>query len=224
MEGSAKIGTYGTVKNPSAFIHGYAKENGIAYCGYGYVLEQLILLATSLGLSSCWLGFYRRGALRHDLNPPQGEVIPAVVALGYPSGQKTAYSVVARSISAGRRRKDHRHLFFSRDFRTPLDLTRGGALNDALEMVRISPSAANLQPWRIVVDSGGDAVHFYVNLSEPYGGLIRKDLKWIDIGIGMCHLDLVLREQGITGGWTIDAPQLVGGTRKFEYVSTWRAR
>jgi nitroreductase len=223
IEGVAKIGTYGTVKNPAAFLYGHCEMTPIAYCGYGYLLEKLILLATHLGLSSCWLGFYRRRSLGYDLNPPEGEAIPAIGVLGYPSDKKTVYGIVARSISAGRRRKDHRRLFFHQSFSTPFDLSAGGPIAEALEMVRIAPSAGNLQPWRIVVGHDGSAVHVYADLSESYGGLIRKSLKWIDIGIAMCHLDLVLAEQGTTGSWTIDPPKLDGGTHDTEYVASWRS-
>ena len=223
IDGVARIGTYGTVKNPAAFLYGHCEITPIAYCGYGYLLEKLILFATHLGLSSCWLGFYRRRSLQHDLNPPEGEAIPALGALGYPSGKTSAYGIVARSISAGRRRKDHGRLFFWQDFSTPFDLSKGGPFGEALEMVRIAPSAGNLQPWRIVVSDDGGVVHFYADLSESYGGLIRKSLKWIDIGIAMCHLDLVLAEQGTTGSWVIEPPKLEGGTRNTEYVASWRS-
>jgi nitroreductase len=258
IEGRVKIGTYGTVKNPAAFVYGFSQLGPLAYCGYGYLMEQIILLATELGLSSCWLGFYRRRPLQRSLAPPKGYVIPAVGVIGYASKKTSTYGTLAARVSADRRRKKPTQLFFDGAFDTPLDLSGSGALEHALAMLRLAPSSGNLQPWRLIVERGsrrggrrggqrvdrnggrrgaaagkrsedgraprqgqdGAIVHFYVDLSESYGGLIRKSLKWIDMGICMCHFDLALIENELPGEWLIDDPRLETGNDKVVYVAS----
>ena len=42
-------------------------------------------------------------------------------------------------------------LFFDGTFDNPLSKERAGNLAQPLEMVRLSPSAVNKQPWRVIV-------------------------------------------------------------------------
>ena len=219
--GRVKLGTYGTVTDPYAFIYGYAAADPMVNAGYGYLFEQLILLATSLGLATCWLGFFRRRGLLKALNPPPGCTIPAVSPIGYPSGKLSIYGAMARSISAGRRRKAPSELFFLESFQQPFEHLEDGIVGTALKMVRIAPSAGNLQPWRLLIQEGGATIHFFADLGEPYGGLIRKSLKWLDIGIAMCHLDLAMRERGVVGRWVRLDQVPYSGSETIAYVATW---
>ena len=215
-----KFGSYGTVRNPAAIIYGYTGTGHLAYAGYGYLLEQLVLLAESLGVASCWLGFYRRRSLQKALNPPAGTTIPAVCVAGYPSRKRSAYGAIASAVGSRRRRKGTEEIFFQESFSRAFDLAYDKEIANALEMVRIAPSSGNLQPWRLIA-SGAD-IHFFVDLSHSYGGLIRGNLKWIDTGIAMCHLDLELREQGIIGSWIVEEPDIAGVPASFSYATTWR--
>ena len=86
-------------------------------------------------------------------------------------------------------------LFFDNDFSKSLSKEKAGAFADALEMLRWAPSAVNKQPWRAVVSK--DTVHFYEAKSmkdSPLG-----DLQKIDMGIGLAHFDLTLKEEGLSG-------------------------
>jgi hypothetical protein len=51
-----KLGTYGFIKGARAFIIGAIKHSEKNLEDYGYLMEQVILFATSLGLGTCWLG------------------------------------------------------------------------------------------------------------------------------------------------------------------------
>ena len=221
--GGVRLGTYGTVKNPAAVLYGFSKVSLLGYAGFGFLLEQLVLLAISLGLATCWLGFYRRKGLLKALEPPGGYTIPAVSTIGYPSGRRSVYGVVAHSISAGRRRKDPSELFFEGSFRVPFVPVGGGILATALEMVRIAPSARNLQPWRLVIEGNGGRIHFFADLSETHDGR-NNSLKWLDVGIAMCHLDLTMREQGVVGEWVTIDPGIAEGAGSSTYVATWVER
>ena len=56
---------------------------------------------------------------------------------------------------------------------------------DVLEAVRWYPSAANMQPCRVVKDR--NAYHFYEKHTEGYRGA-EWDVQGIDMGIAICHL------------------------------------
>ena len=50
------LGTYGFIRNPAGFIIGAVKAGEKNLEDFGYTAESLILLATDLGLGTCWIG------------------------------------------------------------------------------------------------------------------------------------------------------------------------
>ena len=91
----------------------------------------------------------------------------------------------------------------------------------------MAPSATNRQPWRIV--RRGDDWHFYLARTKGYGKgspwfkLLRiADLQRVDLGIAMCHFELVAREAGLAGRWVVDDPGLALPGPGIEYTATWR--
>ena len=97
-----------------------------------------------------------------------------------------------------------------------------------LEGVRMAPSASNKQPWRIV--RRGRDWHFYLQRTKGYGKgsaifvmLRLADLQRVDLGIAMCHFELVAREHGLAGIWVARDPGLQLPGKDAEYVATWVA-
>jgi hypothetical protein len=92
-------------------------------------------------------------------------------------------------------------------------------------MVRLGPSASNRQPWRIVKGEG--AWHLYLQRTPGYrdGATARllklADLQRIDMGIAMCHFELVARQAGLPGGWRIQDPGLEPIDEFTEYSVSW---
>ena len=87
------------------------------------------------------------------------------------------------------------NFFFEGTFTESLTPEHAGQFRDALEMVRLAPSAGNKQPWRAVIC--GEKVHFYEKKSmadNPLG-----DIQKLDMGIALVHFDLTMEENG-TGG------------------------
>jgi hypothetical protein len=50
------------------------------------------------------------------------------------------------------------------------------------------------------------------------------DLQRVDLGIAMCHFELVARGSGRDGRWVIEDPDLALPGPGVEYTATWRAR
>ena len=156
-------------------------------------------------------------ALRGDHNPnlaPKNDFMHAsdlitfvkqhsdlgISAACYPEGHPEAPSLsedvinLKRKVDAGAQHLVSQ-LFFDNDFSKGLSQEKAGAFADALEMLRWAPSAVNKQPWRAVVSK--DTVHFYEAKSMKDSSL--GDLQKIDMGIGLAHFDLTLKEEGLSG-------------------------
>jgi nitroreductase len=221
-----RLGTYGFIKGATGFIAGAVQRAPKDLEDYGYLLEEVILYATTLGLGTCWLGgtFTRSTFVRRFGGLGRDETMPAVVSTGYP-GDDGAERI--RQREEGDRRLPAAELFFDGRWGEPLELegASAGGYARALEAVRMGPSATNKQPWRVV--RGGDW-HFYLRRTKGYGkgslafkALRIADLQRVDMGIALCHFELVAREAGLDGHWVVDDPvlEVPDGV---EYTATWR--
>jgi hypothetical protein len=78
------LGTYGFIKGASGFIVGAAARGENNLEDYGYLMERAMLLATDIGLGSCWLGgSFNKGNFSRKISLKEDEIIPAVAAVGY---------------------------------------------------------------------------------------------------------------------------------------------
>ncbi len=220
-----ELGTYGFIKNPAAFIIGAAKNSGMYLEDYGYVMESIILEATGMNLGTCWLGgSFRRSRFAEKIGLNENEIIPAVASVGYISDRERIAGSLIRAGAGAVKRMPAGSLFFDEKMK-PLTLDPGSVYSKALEMVRIAPSANNKQPWRIIKSDGKDIFHFYLDRSALYSATNRlfklADLQRIDIGIAMCHFELIARENNAAGSWGIDPGTAAQSPSGWEYITTW---
>jgi nitroreductase len=219
------LGTYGFVKGATGFIVGAVKPGPRDMEDYGYCLEQAVLVATDLGLGTCWLGgTFTKSSFARKIGARRSEVVPAVVAVGYPA--EGSRSGLVRKRAGSDRRLPREQLFAEGKLGEPLDFSRAAGYVDVLEAVRWAPSASNKQPWRLV--RAGEAWHFYLRRSKGYskGGafssLLRlADLQRVDMGIAMCHFELVARERGLGGRWVVEQLPLDAIAPGLEYTASW---
>ncbi len=121
------------------------------------------------------------------------------------------------------KRKPWSQIFFDGDFVKPLEEKEAGNYRDALEMVRIAPSASNKQPWRIVFQKDKNTFHFFIQRSKSYPAAYRN-LQIIDLGIAMCHFELTCRELGIKGGWVENQPAILNLPDLCQYIISWQEK
>jgi nitroreductase len=220
------LGTYGFIRGETGFIAGAARRSEKFLEDYGYCLERIILLATDLGLGTCWLGgSFTKSGFAKKIVLRKGEELPAVASIGNIADAELARrGEIRRRVNADRR-LPWESLFFEEQFGVPLDRAAIGAFAGPLEMVRLGPSASNKQPWRIVRQS--KRWHFYMQRTKGYRHgfaqtiLQLADLQRIDLGIAMCHFDLAAREEGLRGGWIIAKPPVATPDRETEYIVSW---
>jgi hypothetical protein len=206
--------TYGMIRGATGFLLGAVAaaerdkvlERSEGMEDFGFVAEQIVLLATGLGLGTCWLGgTFRRSRFAARLDLRAEEQMPCVVALGIPATRRSLVDRMLRGGAGSDRRLPWPRLFFDGGPDHPLDEEAAGPYRVPLEMVRLAPSASNRQPWRVL--RRGQAWHFllqrtpgYHRVSEPVSG--HNDLQRVDMGIAMCHFELTARELGLEGRWS----------------------
>jgi nitroreductase len=211
--GPVKLGTYGWVKGASDFLTLVYEEKPLAEEAAAYVFEQVILYCTGLGLGTCWLGgAFSRKDFGGQVQLQPGERLRVVSPVGTPSDKKRIFieSVIVGAEKNHRSRQPFETRFFQTNFDLPLLKEDTGIYSQPLEMVRISPSANNKQPWRVILDKG--KVHFYHCYS--LGGFSATDM-----GIALCHFAETCRELDIAGRMEAlpDAPQYKNAT----YSVSW---
>lgn len=204
--GAVKLGTYGFIQGARYFIAGQAEPSRNAFLDYGYTFEKLILELTALGLGTCWLGgTFDRGEFARALCLQEGFTIPAVTPVGYAAPIRSIGDQVVRLSAGSRNRLPWKNLFFNHDTLHPLSPDEAGPYKDLLEAVRLAPSASNKQPWRIFREN--NSFRFCLLRTPGYlGKYASVDLQMIDMGIAMCHWELVAREKGFTVHWSPEKP------------------
>ncbi len=216
-----KMGTYGVIKGARIFLAGIIRPDHMVMTDYGYCKEKIILQATLLGLGTCWLGgTFQAGAFARAAGLQKGELIPTVTPLGYPASQKSLTEKIMRRFAGSDQRKPWQDIFFIDDFSRPLNETAVGKYREALENMRLAPSASNKQPWRILYDTKQLMFHFYLERSRQYKMMGIARLQDIDLGIAMSHFEITAREAELNGNWLIkkDMPQ----ENAREYMVSWQ--
>jgi len=184
-----RMGTYGFVQGAPAFLAGAVTRGPRSLEDYGWCMEKVVLDLTAMGLGTCWLGgTFRRSSFARAVELAPGEVQPAVSPVGFPTVRKGPVDIVASTVAGSRGRRRWEDLFL-------FDKAGAGPWMDCLEAVRLAPSAANGQPWRMVQAAAPAVFHFYSVRSAG------RSLQAVDMGIAMCHFELVARELGLGGSW-----------------------
>mgnify|MGYP002641236590 CR=1 FL=1 len=214
------LGTYGFIKGASGFIVGAIDKQITNLEDYGYLMEEIVLFATSLDLATCWLGgSFRQDNFSSRISIQPNEIVPAVVSVGLHTDTRNVVDRLIRRVAGSNHRLPWKDLFFESDFHTPLHREDAGNYAHVFDMVRISPSASNKQPWRYVRDA--DTVHLFLQRTPGYKKPnFFSDLQRIDMGISMCHFEMVCRELEIVGKWVKQNPPSTA-PENWEYVISW---
>ena len=216
-----KIGTYGFIQNAQGYIIGSSTRETQEIFDYAFVLENIVLYLTSLGIGTCWLGGrFRKQEAMSRISLGDDDIIPAIVPIGYPAEKSRLRDRMVRTVLRAKKRKPEDQLFFYETFDQPLG-ERAGDFQQALHYVRVGPSAQNKQPWRLIFSTDFAQVHFYV--ASPLGThpLYMCDPAYLDIGIAYNHFKAGLDEFGITGKLVVEEPE-IEKPEEYSYITTWR--
>ena len=160
LAGAESVGSMFAVKAPHYLLifsepkEGY-RENA------GFLLQQVDLYLSSLGLGSCWLGM-----AKSKLESPNGTEYVIMLGFGAASGSphRTSLSDFTR--------------------KTLSEIAEGDDLR--FEAARLAPSAGNTQPW--FYRKTGDGIEVYRTKFGALKNAMYGVMNQIDIGIGLCHM------------------------------------
>jgi nitroreductase len=184
-EAKVELGTYGFIKGAKNYLIAMAKYEGNnkeKSFKFGHLFESFILKAQELGLGTCWMaGTYDRKQVSELVTVHDDEFVIVVTPIGYKDNMRLKEKAMRSAIQANKRKK----------FETIIKNFDGSLLNEqdsevlcALTMLRLSPSAKNVQPWRVFKQD--DYYHIYGTESSDYeiGGF---NLSHNDVGIAFYH-------------------------------------
>jgi len=201
------------------YIAGKMRRAPHAEEAFGYSFEQVVLFAETLGFGTTWIaGTMNRAAFERAMELSAGEVMPCVSRLGYPAEKMSLRETMMRKGVKADSRLDFEKLFFDGTFEKPLSAENAGELRLPLEMVRLSPSAVNGQPWRVICC--GDCIHFYEKKSKGMASG-TWDIQKIDMGIALCHFELGAVESGLHPVLYVENPGL-SGRDGLIYIASFR--
>lgn len=158
----ARIVHFTGVRNYLALVGPECKElDGIL----GYYGEQLVLLAQSLGLNSCWVGGTYK-VVNRAYNVDLGQKLAAVVALGYGATQGVSHkSKTPQEVAPG---YDDAPVWFQR----------------GVDAALFAPTALNQQKFSFALAGEEDGLPV-VRATTKRGAFTQMDL-----GIAQCHFEI----------------------------------
>ena len=203
----------------STYIAGKMKRTIHSEEAFGYAFEKIILFCEENGIGTTWIaGTMNRDNFEKAIDLKEDEVMPCVSPLGYKAKKMSLREGLMRKGIKADSRMPFEELFFNKDFNTPLERSDASKLELALEAVRLAPSAINKQPWRVVVD--GKKVMFFKKGSKGYVSSSGWDIQKIDMGIAMCHFELVASEEGINYTFGIEDNNELGND-EYTYIASY---
>ncbi len=177
------------------FLAGKLPHVPFAEEAFGYSMERIVLFAESHGIGTTWIaGTMDRSAFEQAVGLTENEIMPCITPLGYPADKMSLRESLMRKGVKADTRLPFGELFFDGAFESPLSPEKAGKLKEALECVRLAPSAVNKQPWRVAVC--GDRVHFFEKKGKMRSGE-GWDVQKVDLGIALCHFALAAQECGL---------------------------
>jgi len=213
-----RMSAYGLFRNLRSCVAGMIDMTDFYHISYGYAMEHIVLKATELNVGTCWAGYFDP-SVTSGIKINETQTIPAIILIGYAAEERSVKERIARFAIRASKRHDWSKLLFTTDFNNPLSIEKAGPYAEALELLRLAPSAGNTQPWRIIKDKNRNVYHFFKKIVNP--GYERKRLHDMDIGIAMCHFELGAAKNGLTGKWERADPQLTGLPKSTTYVVSW---
>ena len=215
-----KLGTYGVIKGAGSFLGIVVPQEPLGLEAAGYALEKVVLYATHLGLGTCWLaGTLNREGFTRAMQTGENEWMPAITPVGYPAAKPSFHEQLMRSSMKSAQRKPWGELFFRGDFHTPLTEAEAGAYAEALELLRLAPSATNAQPWRVVMDDS--AFHFCAVVGRDARAENPPAIQRVDGGIGACHFHLAAQEKDLPGHFERQEDRASAVPEGWRYLFSW---
>ena len=190
LKGPQSPSTYGTISGARWYLLMGIRNDEMAALAAGYGMETVVLKAAELGLGTCWMALTFKGSdFTKGSDMPADEPLRIISPVGYPAAKRKILESITRATLGSSKRKPMIDLFSEGEFGSPVK--EDSPFYEALAMMRLAPSAKNSQPWRALVR--GNEVWFYYEQ--------KTEASILDLGIGLCHFDLIMKANGHNGLW-----------------------
>ena len=204
-------GEYGlkskVLKGESLYFAGKVKTVPHFEEAFGYSFEAVVLFAQSLGVGTVWMAStMNRDAFEKAMELKEDEILPAVSPLGYGSDKMSMTESLMRRTLGADNRLDTGKIVFENEYGNSFKGRDDKLLEEALEMVRLAPSARNKQPWRLILS--GNEVYFYEKKDSGFDRKETGDIQKTDIGIAMCHFANMMESGGRAVSLKVEDPGL----------------
>lgn len=210
---------YGMIKGHNSYILGTSKTSLASRVNYGYLMEKVVLKATEMKMSTCWIGVFD-STYFNEVFLEDGFEIPSIVIVGYSNDKPTYQDKFLRfSINASKRNSWDK-LFFDYILKMPLNPEDVKKYSDSLEMVRLAPSSGNTQPWRVYFNDTTNEFHFFKKIISKRYEL--RGVHDIDMGIVMSHFELTSLQNGLSGSWLKYEQENINSIDDLQYIMTWK--
>lgn len=193
------------VNGTNTYIACKVKKEKYYELAYGYGFEEMCLFATSINIGTVMLAAsLSRKEFEKAMDVNSDEVMAVASPIGYKAEKMSMLETLMKKGLRSNSRKDFDKIFYNNDFNNALKYEDAGIFKDALEMMRLAPSSTNNQPWRAVKIN--NTIHFYEykTMKDTELGDIQK----LDVGIGLCHFDLCMKENGYNGVFIENEPNI----------------
>ncbi len=159
--------------NAPHYIAAFAEAKEFYKVNIGYMLQQMDLYFSAIGLGSCWLG----------IPQPTKEVTESsnlefVILMSFGKAKETLYRTAATE--------------FKRQSLS--DITDIDGADELLEPVRLAPSAVNVQNWYFT--GNRNEIHAYSAKSGFLRTMLGGSYYPVNMGIALCHLHLAAETKG----------------------------
>lgn len=208
----------------------------------GYAGEWLVLNVTKHDIATCWVSTNNNEAKIHKLlDLPVEEEVVGIIAMGYAKGDMRVSNIFKRQgADATAKLMSYQHvdsefhevpvsgrlsieeIAYMKAWGVPATIESLEVLGftEVFYYMRMAPSSANKQPWRIVVDKD----KFLLTMSKD-DGYDDDRLALLEAGIAMIYFEVAMHDAGFPGAWTFEIPSnsygipethLVAGTYRFQ--------
>ena len=194
------LGSYGKVKDATAFVAFVGNmDSASVQEEVGYTGEGIILEATALGLSTCWVaGFFKPESVASLIGVGPNERVLAVTPLGYARQFESLEERLMTGFGRTHLRLPISKLISNQGFEKVPEWIKA-----SIEAARVAPSAINRQPWGFNIEN--DGIVIFIRTRGPEFNVSKR----LDCGIAMLHLEVAASTYGVKGKWEfLQSPQI----------------
>jgi hypothetical protein len=168
----------------------YSEEKPFHRENIGFIGQHIELELQSRGLGTCWWGMKKP---KKDYKKTDG--LSCIITM-----------------TAGLPQKDEPRIYpegFIRKSASEITIGNTAAEDSLIEVVRIAPSAVNLQPW--LMEKAGNNYNFSIRPPKSMIEKLIKDMRYIDMGIAMAHLFIKAKADGANVSFSFEGKSSAQG-------------